>query len=154
MTFAVDLDGTIAEWGADRSRCGEWIVGAVDALTALRRAGHEIVVHSCRVTWEAGGGVREVARFLRSGGFQPCAVDHLLGDGAQVVRWRLIDEFGVISDIEALPSTGFAIPVSAIENAIGIWVGVGKPIAHAYIDDRAIPFTGDWATLVAQIEAM
>jgi hypothetical protein len=165
LNLAIDLDGTLAEWGSDHARCGEWIPGAQDALRQLREQGHKIVVHTCRATWDAGGGIAEVARFLQSGGFVACAVSMALDEhGNQQEDWRLIDDAGRVTNQDFLPATFEAkgidappyplkVPLQQVPEAIGIWSGQGKPIVHYYVDDRAITFRDNWETTLALIFA-
>lgn len=114
MNLAIDLDGTLADWGDNHAACGEWQEGAKEALRGLLDGGDKVIVHSCRATWAAGGGRQEIARFLGSGGFRP-----------------------VFSDV-------FAWADTLDPGEVGIWVGEGKPVAHWYIDDRAIEHRGNW----------
>lgn len=45
---AVDYDGTLVDTD------GEWLPDARNALRAIRRMGHEVVVHSSRANWDGG----------------------------------------------------------------------------------------------------
>jgi hypothetical protein len=128
VILAVDLDNTLAEGGDEG--VGPWKPGAVEALHEVLDAGGEVLVHTCRTGWGNGGGVAAVEEFLRSGGFAPCLVDTADRGGSQVQVWAEPGEPG---------------------RRVGIWVGRGKPIAQAYIDDRAVAFNGSWADVVAQL---
>lgn len=131
MNVAIDLDGTLAAWDADHTVCGAWLPGAREAIEELLAQGNNVVVHTCRATWEEGGGLKSVAEFLRSGGFAPCKV---VTSGGRAI-WFDLDER----------------PEDGPHNRVGIWVGHGKPIAHWYIDDRAISFRGNWDMTLAQL---
>lgn len=106
MNIAIDLDGTLTSWERGPSHqgngIGPWLPGAREAIRAMLDAGHHVIVHTCRATWEAGGSYAGVRHFLDSHGFE---------------------------DVE-------------------VWHDVGKPIAHVYIDDRAIPFQGEWGEVM------
>lgn len=148
--LAIDLDGTLAEWESARAEdpaanrvVGQWVEGAQDALWKLREAGHVVVVHTCRATWTAGGGLKAVATFLRSGGFVPFAVEYQDGDRDHFVeewRWIMPDGDIDVSVCEPNPSLG------DVRN-VGIWFGRGKPVAHHYIDDRALRFLS-WPSML------
>jgi hypothetical protein len=104
--------------------------GAREALLEALDAGAEVLVHSCRTGWLNGGGVGAIEEFLRSGGFEPCLVDTEDRGGNQVQVWSGAEDGG---------------------RRVGIWVGRGKPIAQAYVDDRAVPFAGSWADVLAAL---
>ena len=104
--------------------------GAQEALHAVLDAGAEVLVHSCRTGWGDGGGVGAVVEFVRAGGFEPCLVDTRDDGPSQVQVWAEPEGPG---------------------RRVGIWVGRGKPIAQAYIDDRAVRFEGSWADVLAQL---
>jgi hypothetical protein len=142
LNIAVDLDGTIAEWSGTGTDVGEWIEGARDALVSLRTSGHAVIVHSCRATWDAGGSWMGIARFLKTGEFTPYAVTARdLGEGQITIWQRIYERDGVLSFGLEPPVTDRQLDTMSI----GIWVGRGKPIAHAYIDDRAVAYRpGDW----------
>ena len=129
MTVAIDLDGTIASWGHEGYHVGEWIEGAQDALRTLLGEGHRLIIHTCRVTWPAGGEWKAVADFLRTGGFVPALV---VTEDDQRQKWVYVDE-------------DFADSLDNNAQVIGIWLGKGKPIADAYVDDRGIRFPGHWS---------
>jgi hypothetical protein len=40
-----------------------------------------------------------------------------------------------------------------LDGHVGVWVGVGKPIADWYVDDRAVVFGGDWAATLEGLVA-
>jgi hypothetical protein len=143
MSLAIDLDGTLANWLSDHAQMGDWKPGARDAVQRLRDDGHKIIVHSCRSTWDAGGGVAAIARFLRAGGFIPFAVS--VGP-RQNEEWRFVSPGG---HIKRAAETDGVVGIDV--RAIGIWVGKGKPIAHYYIDDRAIRFKGNWQETLDEI---
>lgn len=121
-TYAVDLDGTLAEWDQEwrpagvENKPGAWLEGAQSAVARMLFDGCTVIVHTCRATWEAGGGTVAVAEFLRAGGFVPVNIVGHEMDGTHSDDLR--------------PSEG----------EVGVWVGVGKPIATYYIDDRGVPF--------------
>jgi hypothetical protein len=126
MILAVDLDNTLSEGGAEG--VGAWLPGAQEALHQALEAGAEVLVHTCRTGWLNGGGVAAVEEFLRSGGFAPCLVDTEDRGGNQVQVWAEAKGPG---------------------RRVGIWVGRGKPIAQAYVDDRGVAFNGSWAEVIA-----
>jgi hypothetical protein len=123
VNIAFDLDGTLAEWGHLPGRVGDWLPGAEKGITEMLRGGHRLLVHTCRATWAEGGGTMEVARFLLVAGFAPKLV---LG------REQAPDPNhpGAVTFDQLRPELG----------EVGIWVGVGKPIAHLYVDDRGLRF--------------
>lgn len=128
---AIDLDGTLVEWNhADGTKLGPWIEGAEDALRALTAAGIGVIVHSCRATWIGGGGSSIIADALRDAGFQPNLVKMVTRPGTtnQDYDWQ-----PVVYGSEAGPTIPEGPPV-------GVWIGEGKPIAWAYIDDRGVHF--------------
>ena len=49
MIFCLDWDGTLVDVETQ-----EWLPGAVRAVKDLLRAGHDVVVCSCRATWPEG----------------------------------------------------------------------------------------------------
>ena len=138
MNYAIDLDGTLAAWCDDRRRCGEWIDGAQQMILDLVSANHRVLVHSVRCTWEYGGGLAEVVRFVESGPF----VAEVIPDNAH--EW---------SAIRPVLSTS-AAPTAEI--VVGVWNGVGKPIAHWYVDDRGVHFREEigWPTMTEYLLAL
>lgn len=121
-TYAVDLDGTLAVWdqvwrpAGVKNKPGEWLEGAQSAIARMLFDWCTVIVHTCRATWEAGGGTDAVDEFIRSGGFVPV---HIVGQ----------EMSGTHAD-DLQPQNG----------EVGVWVGVGKPIATYYIDDRGVNF--------------
>lgn len=159
MILAIDLDGTLAHWvsvegnvasGNEPFRVempvGEWIPGAAFAVRRLREAGHRVILHTCRATWAAGGDTRACGAFLRSGGFVPFVVSSSELERGE--RWRLMRDDGVVERQPYMQDV-------ACEDvkAVGIWLGVGKPIAHVYVDDRAAVFSLDdgWDPLLDRL---
>lgn len=161
MNVAVDLDGTLAHWkrgheyGADELGVGGWIDGAREAVERLLVSGHRVVVHSCRCTWVAGGGLEAVMEFVRSGGFEPVAVvglEQLAVEPGQRRSDRLEPlRFADCPDCDSglvLSPSAAGEPCASCAGAgvqvkpheVGVWVGVGKPIAHWYVDDRGVHF--------------
>lgn len=175
MNVAIDLDGTLAHWRrpddyATRAEddpawsfgVGEWIDGAQDAVIRLVAGGNRVVVHTCRATWDAGGGTPAVVEFVRAGGFEPLLVvgQEMKGlvlpetDPVTVVN----GEFNTLAGAQGIGCVfdeGAERPERlAIKLNIGVWVGVGKPIAHAYVDDRGVTFDPEagWPTTLMMLE--
>lgn len=147
MNVAIDLDGTLAEWPKGpmlpygvKAGVGEWIDGAEAALRELLRDGHRVVVHSCRTTWEDGGGTEAVLAFVgagvwgrgRDGWERPFLPVPIVGQEMAVPVETAFGRAWHLADIR--PERG----------QVGVWVGVGKPIAHWYVDDRGLHFDGRW----------
>lgn len=132
-TVAVDLDGTLAahEAGVYDAEVGEWLRGARLVLRRLLEDGTLVIVHTCRATWADGGGTGAVIAFVEAGGFVPRFVV-----GQEVEHPELVVAHG--------RECFHASDLRPAEREVGIWVGVGKPIAHHYVDDRAVRFEGDW----------
>jgi hypothetical protein len=137
VNLAIDLDGTLAEWDnqfvpyGQTKGTGGWLGGAREALEQLLEQGHRVVLHSCRATWEDGGGTEACEEFLRSGGFVPVrVVGQEMAEGPHVRD------------------------LAPHERQVGVWVGVGKPVAHWYVDDRAVEFRGQWSVTLSQLELL
>lgn len=149
LSLAIDLDGTLAHWASADVFVGAWIDGAQAALLAFRKADYKVVVQTCRATWAEGGGLKAVADFLRTGGFVPFAVSGVETDGWSQEVWRYVYPDGTVKQHDEVA------PYLQDDRAVGVWVGLGKPVAHAYIDDRAVPFRPDegvgWTELVAML---
>lgn len=122
MNVAIDLDGTLSEWDGDARTCGRWIAGGQQFLREMLARGIGPIIHTCRAHWAYGGGVDEVCRFLEEAGF----------------------EYVFIYDdvVGHKPKPG----------CVGIWMGEGKPIAAAYVDDRAVFFNGSWDDALSDVE--
>jgi hypothetical protein len=126
MNIAIDLDGTIASWpkGDDDARnVGDPIEGSLHAIRTFQDLGLRVIIHTCRATWEDGGGVPAVVDFFVKHGFL-----------VAVVCGREEKEF---RHGEYLVTPWDRMP----ENVIGVWYGRAKPIAMYYIDDRAIHYS-------------
>lgn len=123
MNLAIDLDNTLAAYVNDQPHCGDWLEGAREALDQLLILGHKVCIQTCRATWEEGGGLKECKRFFAEVGFHPVVVT--------APRW--------------------SEHVDSAAREVGIWMGVGKPIAHYYIDDRGITYRGDWGAVLDEL---
>lgn len=169
-TVAVDMDGTISAWTESGHSAGEWMDGARDALVDLLREGIAVVVHSCRVTWEAGGGLASVMEFLSSGGFEPVPVVGM-GEGIVPFGCKRQDELRPMGLVNCTagcdPTTNVSVDAPVCETCkgvgvlaelgeIGVWVGQGKPVAMAYVDDRAVllPADGGWAEAMPKVREL
>lgn len=131
---AIDWDGTLVSWNdADGRESGVWLEGAQDALRAFVAANIGVIVHSCRTTWVDGGGAEQIATILHEAGFAPFIVQTEDAGGSQQQVWSPWKP-----ETEAPLAVGEYPPERP---RIGIWCGLGKPIAWAYIDDRGVHFT-------------
>jgi predicted mannosyl-3-phosphoglycerate phosphatase (HAD superfamily) len=48
MDIAVDFDGTLVDQQL------QWLPGALEALQRMVKAGHKVIIHSCRANWPEG----------------------------------------------------------------------------------------------------
>lgn len=159
LGVAFDLDGTLASW--DRSKgfpagCGEWLPGAAEAVAWCRERGVKVLFHTCRCTWQDGGGWMAVAQFAYEGGFAPWLVT-LDEAGGQRELWTrctydrgLLDPWGL--DRPARNPRTHQPMVPEDVRAVGIWLGRGKPLADVYVDDRGMHFDGSWAAALPLLQ--
>jgi hypothetical protein len=122
--IAIDFDETLTEGAPPRLKAG-----ALDALVAAKKAGHHLILHSCRSTVTGHSPILEdeATRFWRDGTV-PAPVRF---------QWDLFDEMRSV-----LTAAG------ALALFDEIWQSPGKPLADKYVDDRAeFP---DWATFRRQ----
>lgn len=169
--LVIDLDGTLARWrtGGDEIQVGEWEDGARDALERLLLSDHRVTVASCRATWPEGGGVEAVLAFVRSGGFEavpvvgvsefPVPPGHKRQNEPEPFRLVECDADGCTHGLvggDPCPRCN-SMGVLAKPGEVGVWVGRGKPLAHWYIDDRALVYGpeigADWPMILAMIGA-
>lgn len=153
-TVAVDMDGTIAAWergdGTEfGAAAGAWLPGSQEFIRELLGVGLKVVVHTCRATWELGGGTPAVEAFVASGVFAPASLSDLRGfpgvgehgEFPPITRERhpavkmFVPRLVVGQEMEGL----HADDLDSAAGEVGVWVGVGKPIASAYVDDRGVP---------------
>lgn len=94
-TIAIDLDGTLTSWEKGISdqpnSIGEWLPGAKDALDFFLAAGFDIIIHTCRATWAAGGGYQGVRSFFESEGYTEPRVRVWHDLGKPVAQWYIDD---------------------------------------------------------------
>src|SRR5438270_518721 len=102
-----------------------------------------------RATWELGGGTPAVEAFVASGVFAPASLSDLRGfpgvgehgEFPPITRERhpavkmFVPRLVVGQEMEGL----HADDLDSASGEVGVWVGVGKPIASAYVDDRGVP---------------
>lgn len=93
-------------------------------------------------------GAKEFLREMIARGINPivhtCRTHWEYGGGYEEVE-RFLDEAGFVSVLlwdRNEPMAG----------TVGIWMGEGKPIAGAYVDDRAVYFNGSWTDALADVE--
>jgi FMN phosphatase YigB (HAD superfamily) len=125
MKLAIDFDGTLVEHGSPlRLR-----VGALEAIQALKTAGHYLVLFSARSTLDGAGPVLEdeAGRFWQYGEVP----------GRTSYQWQLSEEM-----------REFLKRVGLWQLFDDVWTSPGKPIVDRFIDDRAEP--PDWAMLRQQ----
>lgn len=67
MLIAVDWDDTLVD-----AKTQEWLPGAREALKALRRRGHKLLILSARASWD--GGRDQIAAKLASVGIRDVAI--------------------------------------------------------------------------------
>lgn len=154
-TIALDLDGTVAHWEGNGLTAGGWRDGGEKFVRALLAIPHDrwptqVIVHSCRATWKAGGGWQSIAEFLAVGGFEPWLVETLsLDDDALREVWVPLKR-GEESWVR-VPELGGGFLGSL---SVGIWHALGKPVASAYVDDRGVR-AGDgvpWEVVLAEVQ--
>lgn len=118
--IAIDFDETLVEGAPPRLKAG-----ALEALALAKRAGHYLILHSCRATVTGHSPILEdeASRFWQDGTVP----------GPVRFQWDLFDEMRRV-----LKAAG------ALQLFDEIWQSPGKPLADLYLDDLAeLP---DWAT--------
>jgi hypothetical protein len=126
LTIAIDCDGTLVEAGAGPQDKLTWRPGAKDAIKALAKAGHRLVLFSCRSNpiHDGMGRQRDAEDFYRWGTVPQAVQDswHYFGTMRKFLQdegvWDLFAE---------------------------VWQSPGKPLAEVYIDDRFE--TPDWSRI-------
>jgi len=131
-TICVDMDGTIAAydgWKGLRD-IGEPLPGAREFMEALRSIGR-VVVHTCRTNPEINS---DFARVVCD--------EYGPEDGTSAVVDELTSTVQEWLDVHDIPYDE-------------VWRGVGKPIACAYVDDRAVPaHPHDYALTLRRVRMM
>ena len=107
MVVAIDFDGTIHDYKNPKEgrRMGPPFEGTLEALTALRAAGHKIIIHSCNRPKV----IRDWMEWYK------IPFDYIWGESP--------GDYGQ------------------------------KPVADWYVDDRAIPFKGDWVWVLGVVNS-
>jgi len=115
LRICVDFDGTICEW--DFPRCGPPREGVISALRMLKRRGWEILIHTSRVNFDWP----ERERYCRIG---------------EMLQWLNDHEvpFDAVWGLREIMQREACWPSFTDDDA-----AVGKPVAHVYLDDRALP---------------
>jgi|HubBroStandDraft_2_1064218.scaffolds.fasta_scaffold124109_1 hypothetical protein len=129
LCLGVDFDGTLVEEGVHPPR---WRAGARNGLLALKAAGHQLVLHTGRLTprheVEPGPGSRmEADEFWRVG----------LVPRDQQEHW---DRYAEMRDFLMAEGCWGLFDV--------VWQTAGKPPCDSFIDDRLVD--PDWAVVRAQ----
>lgn len=127
LTISVDFDGTLVE---DNEPL-RWRPGAREAIGAFVRAGHRLILHSCRCNVVDPAPVidEEVTAFCRTGAIPARVTD----------QWRL---YASMRDF---------LQREGVWGVFEPWTHPGKPIADVYIDDRMeAPY---WPRLTAELGA-
>ena len=111
FTIAVDFDGTICEY--DFPRCGPPRVEIVQLLRGLNSMGWKIIIHSSRVNthWPKVGRMAKIQDML------------------DFLRWH---------DVPWDSVWGLKFPLGGDSPWLTNPEDVGKPVAHVYLDDRAV----------------
>ena len=125
LTFGIDWDGTIVQ----DSYPPMFRPGALQALRALKAAGHHLVLHSSRCNQMDPGPTvdEEIANFYRTGQVS----DRVEEQWARFIEMR-----------------SFAQGAGIWELFDEVHQAPGKPICDIYLDDKAE--TPDWAIIIRQ----
>jgi hydroxymethylpyrimidine pyrophosphatase-like HAD family hydrolase len=93
-------------------------------------------------------GAKEALRELIAQGHRPiihtCRAHWEYGGGYEEIE-RFLDAAGFVSVL-------LWTREAPMRGTVGIWMGEGKPIASAYVDDRAVFFNGSWTDALSDIE--
>ena len=134
LTVCVDFDGTICHYAFPG--CGEPRREVIDVLRALRAEGWQIIVHTARVNshW------REPGRSDRCQEMLVYLLDHDVPFGSiwGIVMWPYRQPYlgfriGSVEIHRVHPTQKHEGCAWAFQPEV-----TGKPVAHAYIDDRAV----------------
>lgn len=131
-TICVDMDGTIAAydgWKGLRD-IGMPLPGAREFMAELAMLGR-VVVHTCRTNPQIDP---DFARVVCD--------EYGSDDGMSMVVGELVVKVQEWLDEHDIPYDE-------------VWSGVGKPIAYAYVDDRAVPaLTHDYARTLTRVKML
>ena len=138
LTIAVDFDGTICESSGppdyEISGPNELVI---EALRQLKRQDWRIIVYSCRVNedWTEQDRRAKVSAMLSALDRYEVPYDSV---------WRLKLK-ALAGGTPCQPEEGYFYHTGLADGSILTWSfagGYGKPLAHVYLDDRAVNPTG------------